>query len=297
MRAGSWAKLLFVLTVVALASAALAGGAEAKAKSHKKKLGPLVAASANAVATGDMGIGTATATCPRKTVAVGGGFSVTPPTIGSVTALGIPFESVKVGQNQWRASVQQSTSGSGSILLSTFVYCRRGAPRTSTATGSIPVESSSGTGNTALASCPGGRKAIAGGFSMPPPVGPSSVSIIADTLRAGLSGWQTRALSGQGTTLTSIAYCAKQKKAPKEVAAPAAPTITNGAPITATATCLGKVRAGAGGFSTPGSANPSGFLVFMYESVSIGTGWRSSGVYLVTGSPTIGNLNSYGYCS
>jgi hypothetical protein len=298
MRGGGWSKLLGVLAVCALTVAALAGGAEAKGKAHKKKVGPLVAASASAVANGDRGIGTATATCPRKTVAVGGGYSVTPPTIGSVVALGIPFESLKVGQKQWRVSVQQSTSGSGSILLSTFVYCRRGAARTSTAAASTPVPANNGPGATAQASCPAGRKAVSGGFSLPAPVGDDGVSIVADTLRAGVSGWQTRALSGQGSTVTSLAYCAKQKKAPKEVAAPASPTITTGATLTATATCLGKLRAGVGGFSTPGSGSPSGFVGFMYESISTGTGWRTSGLYFKAGSATpIGNLNSYGYCS
>jgi hypothetical protein len=284
--------------VIAIAGIAVLGAcgftATAAAKSHSKKL---QTATALAVASGDKGAATATATCPPKTRAIGGGFSFPPPDLAGNVVVPLLSEFQKVGQNQWRVSVVNDSPGGGSGLLTTTVYCRRGAPKTTTATGSMAVNAGAGLG-TAQATCTAGRKAVAGGFLIPAPVSPEgAITAIQNSFRSTPSTWLATAVSGQSSSsVTSLVYCARKKtKPPREASAASPPTITHGSLSSATATCPGKLGAGAGGFSTFGSSSTS--LHVMYESLSTGTGWKTSGLFLNFGTTVIAGLNSFAYCS
>ena len=72
MRSHKGTRVLIVLSLAAVAFMAAAGAADAK-KHHKRKhrLGPLLVLAAGATTSGNGGIATQTATCPRKTRATG----------------------------------------------------------------------------------------------------------------------------------------------------------------------------------------------------------------------------------
>src|SRR5690349_21854760 len=153
-----------VFLLAALIALCLPAAAVAK-KKHKAKLGPVVAVSQTqpvAVSTK----ASATATCPSKTVLVGGGYASTPlkPTGGS----NFVTESRASGANGWTASAGNAT-GSSSGTITAQALCRKGAkPLTeASATSTLsPSASSSGpyTSGSQTATCPTGN-AVAGGFT------------------------------------------------------------------------------------------------------------------------------------
>src|SRR5204862_3826441 len=131
--------------------------------------GPVEESNASASATGNGSTATATATCPAGTKAAGGGFAA--PSSGDSIAL--VYESVKVDKRAWRASAQLlNPSGSGSLNLTTYVYCRTHLPNTTTVSTTVPTSAQVQVGPTAEASCPSGQAAVGGGFDMPAPLIP-----------------------------------------------------------------------------------------------------------------------------
>ncbi|MDX6615332.1 MAG: hypothetical protein QOD60_423 [Solirubrobacterales bacterium] len=283
-----------------LAIALLAFSASAEAKS--KKPAPLITISAQSpVAVGNKAIATATATCPGKTRAVGGGFlESTPIATPTASAQGSVYESLKVDQKSWRTSSQLFATGTASLNLTTYVNCRRHMPPTTTSTVTLPQANGPAIDQPVTATCAGALKAIAGGFSTPPPFTPTNGStVVIDSLRSGTQSWTSQLLAlGTASTLTSYAYCAKAKKSSTPQVRSPAPFNT-GETATATAPCVGKKRqALAGGFSTPdaiATTTPPGSLSFYipYESQRIGNAWRVSGMF--AGGPR-GSIVSTGYC-
>lgn len=275
-----------------------AGAAEAKKKGKKKKPGPVVTRTAVATGSGNGAIETATAVCPGKTRATGGGFEITP---ASAAVVSYVYESLKVGQNAWRVSAQTNDPppSSGTVTLTASVYCRKNGPKTSTqsATGATP-----GTqliGPSVPVPCPGGRKAVAGGWTTPPPVvGGTPMNALLASSRSA-SGWQSLVISASSgpSSLTSHVYCAKQKKGLQEAVLAGSPVITNFAQSTATAACAGSRSVTAGGFSQSGAtlAGPIGFML-PFRSQRLGNGtWVASGVY--GGNGAIVTLASHAYCT
>jgi hypothetical protein len=286
--------------VLATAVVVLVPATSAEAKSKKPtRVTQMSAPSAPAI--GDRAIATATATCPPKARAVGGGFLQTAPVATmTVAAQGSVYESQKVGQNAWRASSQLFTNQAGSILnLETYVYCRRGAPKTTTAVATEPQANGPAIDLPPTASCLGKKKVLAGGFSTPPPFSaPGASTIVLDSVRSGAQAWTSRLLAlGNASTLTSYAYCAKAKKGPTGPSVASPVTTGTGSLASAAAPCPAKKKTLGGGFSQPQAtadlpASKLGFFI-PYESRRIGNAWAVSGMF--AGSPP-GTIVSTAYC-
>jgi hypothetical protein len=236
----------------------------------KSAVGPAV--------SGNQAITTATATCPKDYRSIGGGFQATP---GSGEILAVVYESQRASQRSWRASAQVNDGDAvGSASITTYVHCSKEAPKAKLVSATSPAPAST-VGAFAAASC-GGKVALGGGFSTPPPVQPTGVVTFAlDSNPVGTSGWQTRVLTGpiSSSTVTSYAYCAKKKQLPTIVARAGLPfTSTSLLEImTATATCTGKRNPFAGGFSQSGASSSN--ASFVYESARSGKSWRASSLH------------------
>jgi hypothetical protein len=156
----------------------------------------------------------ATASCPSGTLALGGGFTEdVPPFMYPNNIGGMVTESKKSSAASWRVSVR-SVSGlqAANVSFTAFVTCRRTRVPSTTET-HITVASTGGgaaAGPTAVASCPGGRKALAGGFALGAPVSaPFTSPVVVESRRASSTAWKVSAAEGAGTSVTSYAECAK----------------------------------------------------------------------------------------
>ena len=302
-----------VLALVAVAMLALVGSADAK-KKKKHKVPPVVTATATATGTVGGQIFSATATCPAGTKALGGGFSA-PPLTPSSDDLAVAVASHKVGANQWQATAQFIGGPGPPVTLTTYAYCRKGAPVTTPVTVSTPipdfVEGVSGA-TPANASCPAGTVQLSGGFAMDVVLG-SSTSPIAIPLSSNRTDpltWQATAIAGEtGHTITSQADCAKNPKAKKgkkrkkkkKLRTPTEVTGDVTSPdfsesVSATALCPTKTFAVNGGFSHSGFSVSNPYFFLITESQAVGTTWRVTG-FLIEGDNGQQQLRSYGYCS
>jgi hypothetical protein len=247
---------------------------------------------ATASATGPGAIASATATCPRGSRAIGGGFRAP----SSIAVIGVPFESVKVGQRSWRASMQLLDIGSPSTLaLTVQVNCRAKAPSTRTASATVPTDGSSKVGPTATAACPGNRRVVAGGFTMPPPlINLMATSLVFDSHRAGARAWTTRVATGAAapSTITTEAYCTTRRESFDERSSVSAPNAEEFGLSSALASCNQPPVPFAGGFSQPASDIDS-FLVIS-ESISAAGGWQASGIH--SGTDPAVTLSAHVYC-
>jgi hypothetical protein len=293
-------RMLTAVFAVLVLSAAAVQAAPAKTShggppSHGGPHGPgaVVEASATAQATGDGSTATATATCPPGTKAAGGGFDAP----SSSDGVGLIYESVKIRQRAWRASVQLLDPGDPSTLtLTTYAYCRAHFPVTRSTAKTVPSTGQVQIGPTASASCPSGQIALAGGFHMPAPlVTPTVTDLFFDSLRSGDSGWDARVVTGPAgpSSVTSEAYCARRGTVPVEADGSSAPNGLDSVSSTATAACPAGLSPAAGGFSQPDSAIVSFF--FVYSSRRVGDTWQVSGLH--TGSEPAVPLNSAAYCA
>jgi len=292
--------LTAILAVLAL-SAALVQAAPAKPlpqSGPKPRGGPHpsaapLEASAAADVSGDGSTASVTATCPAGTKAAGGGFDV--PSSGD--AAGLVYESVKVHQHAWRASVQLLDPGDPSTLtLTTYAYCRAHFPATKSTTRTVKTSGEVQIGPTASARCPHGQFAIAGGFQMPPPLlSPTVTELFFDSARAGVSGWDARVVTGPAgpSSLTSEAYCSKAVRAPVEATASSTPNGLDSTISTAAAACPPGLSPAAGGFSQPDSAVVSFF--FVTSSRRVGDSWQVQGLH--SGGDPVVALDAAAYCA
>jgi len=248
--------------------------------------------SASETASGDGATATATATCPPGTKVSGGGFNAPP----AGDAIPIVYESVKVGHRDWRASVQSLDVGDADpVNLTTYAYCQRHFHPTKTVSTTVPTTGQVHLGPTAEASCPRDQTATAGGFSMPAPlISPTVTALFFDSIRSGTSAWDSRVVTGPAgqSSLTSEAYCSP-RDTPVEVTGSSAPNGADSATSTVTASCPTGLAAEAGGFAQPDSMVVSFF--FVYESRSVGDGWRVSGLH--SGFTPAVSLRGAAYCA
>ena len=233
----------------------MAGTAEAK-----KAIDVGIQKTRTVTASGNQGIMSATANCPANTRALSGGFAFGG---GFASLRGIPYESHKVGQRAWIVSTQieDPAPPAPGLTQTTFVVCQRGVAKTSQASSTIALPDANAAGLGTTATCPAGKKAMAGGFATPPPVLPSgnSQTIITDSLRVGKTGWRTGALkelSGTGpSTLTSYVYCATTKKPPSARVA-VGPPVAAGQFSEVSVRCPKGLFVKASGFSQSGVSAP-----------------------------------------
>jgi hypothetical protein len=267
-----------MLAALAAALALLAAAVSSSlAKGPPSSAADVREAAASVQASGSDSTATATATCPPGTKAIGGGFDA-PPSAGAIPLV---YESVKAGEHAWRASMQLfSPRGNGELTLTTYAYCRARAPATHAASDTVPTTGEVQLGPTASATCPHDWTAVAGGFHMPPPLAPPTVTaLFFDSLRSGDSAWDDRVVTGPAgpSTLTSEAYCAVNQELPGEAGGESAPNDTDGTVSTASAGCPAGTTALAGGFAQPQSSLVSFF--FVTSSRRVGDGWQVSGLH------------------
>jgi hypothetical protein len=277
-------KLRFHPLILAAALLALPASATAGTKSK------------SATAAGDLAIASATAKCPSRQRATGGGFTTVP--LSTFPDI-VVYESRKVGQRSWRASGQINDPPMATGIprtVTAFVYCSDGAPSTKSKSASVTSVGASSAFFTADARCSSG-KAQAGGFLGPPPnVGPAMVShFVTDSYRADKKSWRSRMLSfDPGLTFTSYVYCADEKKPAARSGSTS--SSTPGTPHTAlSAECKPGTKPVAGGFSQPNAtlAGGAGLFERFYESFKSGKRWQASAFHIGTTSTT---LNSIAYC-
>jgi hypothetical protein len=247
---------------------------------------------------------TSTATCPKRAPrgeppwrAAGGGFSVN--AFYGPFGSEVVYESRKVGQRSWRVSVQ---SLAGRVGMSVKVRCQLGAPRTSSASTTVPTAGSPAVGPMAVATCRAGTGvATAGGFSTPPPnVGGGSASmpgvgaanVVIGSYPASTRAWNAEVVSSQASSLTGYVYCAKLKPTPRLVTASSSEDVA-GDYYVRSLSC-GKRRVLGSGFSETGvTAAPAHYLVPRTTYYLVGslftTATRTSG-------PFSGALNAFNLC-
>lgn len=281
-----------VLTALAALAPAAVATAPAVAKT-KKKAPAVVTRSATGSATANGAIATATAVCPKKMRALGGGYSATPNN-PALPFFSLVYESQKAGQNSWKASAQQFSASPQVTTITSFVYCRKGAPKTSTASATVTDPGTAQHfGPPAVASCTGKKKAMAGGFAISPPLAPAGImNAVTDSFRASAKSWQVDAFHNTlgAHTLVAQAYCA-EGKVPAAVTV-LGPTVTaGGTPSTVVAPCAGKKSPVMGGFVMPAKSSTSLFIG--YESERVGNGWQVTGTK--NGSLPVA-LGSIAYC-
>jgi hypothetical protein len=272
--------------VLAMTFAASASGREL---SHD---GDIQEATGTVAVTGNQSTGTATATCPGGTKVAGGGFDA--PSSDQVMA--IAYESVKVDQHAWRASVQLLDPGSpNTVTLTTYAYCRAHAPATHVSSQTVPTSGSVQLGPTASATCPRGETAVAGGFHMPPPlVYPTVTDLFFDSLRNGVTGWDGRVVTGPAgpSMITSEAYCSASADLPVEVDATSGTNGLDATTSTATAACPAGLSPADGGFAQPQSDLSSFF--FVTSSRRVGDSWQVTGLH--SGFQPEVSLQAAAYC-
>ena len=282
-----------ILTVLGAGLAAMAVAATPAFAVPPAGNGPVQEASASAQVSGDGSTASATATCPPGSKVAGGGFDVP----SSNEAIGIVYESVKVQEHAWRASVQLLDPGTPDTLtLTTYAYCRVHFPATHTSERTVPTDGQVQLGPTASATCPHGESALAGGFEMPPPlVSPFVTDLFFDSLRDGVSSWDGRVVTGPAgpSSITSQAYCSPGRDVPAEADGTAQSTDRDGVSSTATASCPAGLTPADGGFAQPESTLMSFF--FVTSSRRVGDTWQVTGLH--SGSLPEVPLRAAGYCA
>jgi hypothetical protein len=204
--------------------------ATAAAKKHKKRgLGPVitVTATGNTVtAPGQESI--ATATCPPRLFAVGGGFSAPITATSSM----VVHDSYRSSAQAWTVAGRAFT---GTSAATAYAYCRRAAKNpVSDQTGTAPIAASGAPGS-ATATCPTGRL-IGGGFQSTVGPGNPQVALVEVNASTSSSTWTATAVAnGSGPqTLTAHAYCMSGIRAPVLVSASSSGNVALRESVTAT---------------------------------------------------------------
>lgn len=234
---------------------------------------------------------TALASCPRGSNVVGGGFfTAADPQPVIVEA------SHRLGQRSWVAKgLREDEPGT----LTAYAYCRRGAARMKQRTSTVPIAVGPLGGQeagTARATCPLGRKAVAGGFEAEvdtsTPSSPKGV-LVARSSRSGKRSWSTtgtHAVDNLTLDITSFVYCLVRKR-PRRTAATTVEDQNSA--IVDTPRC--RRRALSGGFrGDPFQLGSDRNAVLVTESRRLGKSWRTTGTHL--GSTGTATLTGFGYC-
>ncbi|MGZ5357559.1 MAG: hypothetical protein ACXWF9_01065 [Solirubrobacterales bacterium] len=298
-----------MLIAPCLCLALSASPALAKKKGKKAPFGPVVTVTAlgNSVAT--PGASSATATCPKGTKAVGGGFAGQ---FNSTNQMAIE-QSYRSSDRSWNA-VAHVLEGTSAVTA--YAYCRKtkkaieDVAATGTTAG-VPL----GPG-TATASCPAGTRVIGGGFQATRGPAPQNVTTTETSIPSG-NGWTVRAINnvGPSQTLTAHAYCVAGIK-PKIVSATISQDVPQEASVTTSSAACPKPKAkkkggagksakgggkkkqirkrlSGGGFETPVGANP-GVVPLVWESRIAGPLWQASAA--AQNDPGVLPVTSVGIC-
>jgi hypothetical protein len=297
-----------VLSALALVVAAPA--AEAKGK-KKPKLTPVLTRTGSATTSADGQSASAVATCPKGTIALGGGFNAPFARSGNdIVDFNVVHESRRMGRRTWAViAVRQDGETAGPALsVTATVHCRNPLlgkrrnvrkPKRLVVT-AVPVTGQTGGNNvvlTATAACPPGLRLLGGGFRISPaPVltGVESFARPSQSTPTGSFSWQASAtnIGAVGRATTSYAYCITRRV---PIFTRATGELAGGDGIRPEATvnaqvCPGKRQLVGGGFSHPHT--PS-FRPIPSVSAAVGGEWRATAWNPGT-EP--GTLSSTGIC-
>jgi hypothetical protein len=250
-------------------------------------------------------------TCPRRTKAVGGGFSsfstgTTDPSTGQSVpvAVTIVYESRRASSRSWRTSAvvlrnpAAPSTAPGPGPLEAWSYCKRvrGKVREVSALGTTSISATAP--SLATARCPKGGARISGGFSTLPIPGPQfQYPSIFESAPVGQRGW--RASAGLGSqpsvSVRSYAYCVGRSEAP------VVRSRTRPAAIVSTPACPTGLHVGAGGFRAPpgsGVGYSTAGLDTTKRRLFPGVAYPTDDVWTVTGGAGPGSpVTAFGLCS
>jgi hypothetical protein len=185
----------------------------ASAKKKKKAKLRITEVTAIGSAAGVSGgpVGSATATCPTGTVALGGGFSSSPAPDEASGSFPVFFESYRNTPTTWISSF--ANIGPSAHDVTSYAYCAAGL-RVAETSGSatLPASASGGPIGQATAvapPCPKGRSMLGGGFHNSTPTVSGSVPFLDKSAPVGgtwqVGGWNLSMVPG---TLGASGYCA-----------------------------------------------------------------------------------------
>jgi hypothetical protein len=292
------------------------------AEAKKKPKAPAVSVRTATATTGaPEQVASATASCPKGTIALGGGFDApVVPGPSSVTDVTLLYESRRTGPRAWTVSGVRLDNGTPGpeLPLTAYVTCRspRLAPKKAKAgsaaakgkpkrlqVSEVGVSSAAVDENesaVAAAACTGGRRAIGGGFSsapLPANIAGDTFGVFTSSRRTADTTW-TASLTNIGDlprSITVYAYCAARSASEVSGTATIPPNagFANLARATALSpSCRKGRRLIGGGFSAP-FAPPAGPAPFPVGLRPSGGAWSFSAVNL---GPAAGTLTSTGYC-
>jgi hypothetical protein len=240
---------------------------------------------------------TATATCPAGMRATGGGFSGTP---GGISPT-VVTESRRADSKSWiasglRASPLATTTGT----LTSFVLCRKGAPKVRVVAASTSLPAATGPGDhpraTVTATCSGKRRAISGGFSSEADAKEALAVLPEDSQRVAKGrGWSFTASHNNPVSrqLTSYAYCASARVGTRTGSVSMSGDLTTRSADTRP--CTAGLLPMSGGFLTSAATLANGGdTVSVLASMPRGKGWSATGLH--SGAKSTGKLQSFAYC-
>jgi hypothetical protein len=309
----------FLLVTAASMLLSPAAATAAKKAPGKQPSGPVRAAQTTVKVNGNGGTtGTATATCPKGTVPIAGGWNSPSSVRQSFITV---YASTRSGKRSWTVSgvingFVTPPATQWKLNLTAYAYCRTGSPlKSQTKTLSLTLAQNNFTAATATAKCPKGTIALSGGFRIPIP-NTSTAGWVHQSSRQSARSWSmtTTAVTANNTPsmlLQTIAYCAPGAAAPatRKTTVPAPPSDsppgafppTPGAPPTVAKSpkCGGGLQMISGGFRSPSVTVPppgSSTIPFVYESRRLGNAgpWKTS-MFNPGVNPT--TLTSTGYCA
>ncbi len=295
--------LLCTVTASALILSAAGGADPAASASKKRKAGPAVMTrTAVGTTTRDKQLLTVTATCPKRSTLVGGGFSSGVLASGSLAELHVVYEDHRLDRRRWNVSgARRDGDSSGNPLdLSAFARCRAGKePELTEASAGVPLLGGFLTTATTTASCPGKKKAISGGFTLTPApfvqTPDPGVILISENRRTSARSWTATAAQFSPTqrTLIVFAYCASGKVPKARSATVFLPGNTFATAAADTPPCPRRTRLASGGLLT---AVPSmtGSVGLFISSSPTGSSWHSLAIQSTSG--TGAEVTTSGYC-
>jgi hypothetical protein len=284
---GRIARTLRVALPLAALMALVAAGPALAAKPLKLKQ-----AAASASVVGSFNIASATATCPKATQAVAGGYVTSVPNIPNHW-LNV-HESQRIGTRQWRVSGVEYFPAPAADSLVAFVYCEALAAKVKAAAATIPLTTTPHGTTSVLALCPSGHTVVSGGFLGPAANPANSAYISRSTL--GLNGWVVDAtnLMGAPGAVTAFAYCAKVGKVRQRSANAAVVGPANSVRTATTPACPKPTAARGGGFATSTPVGGLQATALVYESRRAGASWTSAAT--ASGNTTSRTLVSTALC-
>ena len=299
--------LIAGLSLVATTGLIVAPAAGAAKKSPSLKVRSATATSPGATAPGLL---TATAVCPPKTKAVGGGWTFAGP---APDDLGLVRESVRVGTTAWQVSANPNDFG---VTVTAIAYCAKVKGAITEVQVPATLAGDPLTGAAPEASCGSKKQLLSGGFSTTQ-AGTGFTVVVYENARQRSGAWGMKVLRGSADTpgpVTAIAYCVKkpqtkavkksaiaakkQKPVPRplrEVFASATLPATQYEGVTGTTgPCPGKRTGVSGGFIAPVPSNAS--VAAFTEARWVGDAWSVRAVQF-TSATTSAPIQAIGYCA